>query len=171
MQKSQPIDRIEWAKSIGSILHQIDHEEKKRWWNAWLRAYFDFRIDSGIPLEEGEWREMIKWSTHLEEVLPEVIEVLARRPSVKVQDTSLYYELKDQEGLLRHPSSFADLILYLLEAEERPFYDVEFLAEVFPKLLNAGAPKPKLRRIVERLAALGLAKAQELATLLDDIPS
>jgi hypothetical protein len=60
------------------------------------------------------------------------------------------------------------LILYLLEAEEGPFYDVEYLAVIFPKLLNAGAPKPKLRQIVERLAELGLAKAQELASLIAD---
>jgi hypothetical protein len=171
LRKSQSADRIEWARSVGSILDQIDHEEEKRWWNAWLRAYFDFRIDSGIPLEEAEWREMIKWSPHLEEVLPEVVELLARRPSVKTQDFLLYYQFKDQEGLLRHPSSFADLILYLLAAEEGPFYAVEHLAEIFPKLLNAGAPKPKLRHIVERLAELGLANAQELASLIDNIPS
>lgn len=168
LRKARPEDRIEWARNIGLILNESDQEERGRIWNSWLHKYFIFRLDLGLPFDDDEWREMIKWSTSLEEFLPEFVGLLVRGPSVRVRDTLLYYQLREQQGLLRHPNSFADLILYLLGPEEVSFYDSEFVAEIFPRLQKAGASRTKLHRIAERLAELGCSNAQELAALIDD---
>jgi hypothetical protein len=169
LRKAKPADRIEWARTIGSILRDIGQGERRRLWETWLRNYFDFRLKSGIPFEDDEWREMIKWSIPLEEFLPDVVGLLVRRPSVKVRDTSFYHQLRKQQ-IFQHPDSFADLLLYLLEAEEGVFYDSEFVAEIFPKLLEAGASRAKLRQVAECLAELGCTNAQELAGLIDANP-
>lgn len=165
LRKAKPSDRDEWASTIGTILREIDQDEKRRLWETWLLNYFTLRLDWGIPLEDDEWGAMIAWSMYLEEFFPEVVRLLERHSSVRVRDI-LYYQLREREGLFLHPDSLADFLLYLLRAEEGQFYDCEDVAEIFHRLVSVGGPKEKLRQLAERLAELGCANAQELAKLV-----
>jgi hypothetical protein len=168
LRKARPAERIEWVRTIDSILSDISKEERKRLWESWLRSYFEFRLDSGIPFEDDEWRAMIKWSIPLEDLIPEVVELLTRRPAVKSRDSLLYYQIRKQDGLFQYPNSLADFLLYLLGAEEDLFHHCNYLAEIFHRLLKAGASRVKLRQIAERLAELGCTNAQELAGLIEE---
>lgn len=106
LRKATPEDRKAWASTLGSILRELNPEERRGLWDRWLRLYLEFRLESGIPIEDGEWAATIRWSFSLAEVLPAVVELLARRPapSHATRDV-IYYELRKQEEFLQHPEA------------------------------------------------------------------
>lgn len=164
--KAQPTDLKEWAQAIGSFLSEAEPEERRRLWEAWLRDYFVFRLESGIHIGDDEWYAVMKWSLYLEDFLPDVVTLLGRRPAVRGSRDIIYYQLRDREGLLKYPDAFAELLLYLLRAEERLYHDCQYLGEIFHQLLERGASQKKLLQFVDRLAELGCSNAQELAALI-----
>jgi len=168
LRKAAPEDRKAWASTVGTVLRELNPEERRGLWDGWLRRYLEFRLESGIPIEDGEWAATIRWSFSLAEVLPAVVELLARRPapSHATRDV-IYYELRRQEKFLQHPEAFEDLLLYLLAGEQRLYHDCNYVGEIVEKLLATDAPRTKLRTIVNRMAELGCANAQALAAQID----
>lgn len=168
LRKATPEDRKAWASTIGSILRELDSQERRALWDSWLRRYLEFRLESGIPIEDGEWSATIRWTFNLAEVLPVIVELIARRPApAHAAGGVIYYELRKQEEFLRRPQAFADLVLYLLSREQRLYHHCNYVGEIVEKLLATEAPRTKLRTIVERMAELGCANAQALAAQID----
>jgi len=147
-------------------LDDIDATERQTFWETWLRQYIELRLDFGIPIEDNEWRLVIRWSLRLASVLPELVALLGRHPAKQDKYDTLYYQLHEQEDFLQYPEAFADLLICLLTAEERLYHDCKYVLEIADKLLAANVSRPKLSSIAERLGELGCADAQEFAARL-----
>lgn len=167
LRKAEPADRKEWAESLRSILRDSDPGERRRLWNSWLRGYFEYRLEVEVPIEEDEWKSMMGWSLYLGEVLPELVKLLERRPAIRKDDT-LYYEILQREDLFQNPDALADLLIYLMSAEQRLLYNCKYVEGILKKLAERAAKPEKLRSLVDRYAELGCENAQEIADLIDN---
>lgn len=166
LRKAEPADLKEWAETLQSILRDSDPGERLRLWDSWLRSYFDYRLEFEVPIEEDEWKSMIGWSLYLGDVLPELVKLLERKPAIRKDDT-LYYQILHREDLFQSPDALADLLTYLLSAEQRLLYNCKYVEEILKKLAKRAAKPEKLRALIDRYAALGCENAQELADLID----
>jgi hypothetical protein len=165
---AEPADRREWTQAVRARLGDLEQEEKRQLWDAWLRRYLELRLEWGVPVGDAEWAEVIHWSLPLAGVLPEMVEAVTRHKAWRAgRDSILYYQLAKGGEVLEHPGALADLLTYLLAAEGQRFHDCEYAAEIVRKLLDAGAPRSKLHALAERLAELGCDNAQELADRMD----
>ena len=167
LRKAEPADRKEWAETLQSILRDSDPDERRRLWNSWLRSYFEYRLEFEVPIEEDEWKSMIGWALYLGDVLPELVKLLERKPAIRKDDT-LYYQILQREDLFQSPDALADLLIYLLSAEQRLLYNCKYVEEILRKLAERAAKPEKLRALIDRYAELGCENAQELADLIDN---
>jgi uncharacterized protein DUF4020 len=168
LRKAAPEDRMEWTRTLGSLLRDLGGDERRRLWDTWLRPYLAFRVDSGIAIGDEEWAGVLRWSLALADVLPEFVAVIGSRPTPRDQRDILYYQLRERPELLQHPDALADLLAYLLSSERRlAQQDCGYIGEIVEKLLAAGASRAKLRALAERLALLGCANAQDLGGRID----
>jgi hypothetical protein len=160
-------DRREWASSIDSILGDIDKAERHVLWEAWLRKHIENRLESEIPIDDSEWSTIVSWSLKLGEDFPEMVELLGRRPAKVGTADTFYYQLHKHEDLVNFPNSLADLLSYLLAAEERLYHKCDYVEKIIEKLIDSDVARQKLLALAERLGELGCADAQQLASRIE----
>lgn len=163
LRKSAPEDRKKWASSIGSVLDSIDEAQRRGVWEAWLRKYIELRLNSEAQIGDDEWRAVTRWSLRLGDVLPEIVALLVKHPAKSDPRDIFYYRLREQGDLLRHPEALADLLYYLLAAEERIYHHCRYVEEIVEALIDTDVSRAKLLSLAERLGELGCADAQRLA--------
>jgi hypothetical protein len=162
-----PEDLASWAVTLGRRLAKFECGERYRLWNAWIRRYLEFRLDSGIPIDTSEWSATIDWSLPLAGILPELLPLFARHPAPpSLVDTVFFNRLLDHDNLLDHPDAAADLLVYLLTPRDY-LADCDPVISTVEKLHAAGASRERLLKVADILAALGCHSAGELAARID----
>ena len=110
---------------------------------------------------------MVLWSAHLQSAFPEVVTKIRSGPVPNLQHSFIYHELSKSEIPIRHPTSTAELVLYLLSAASVPFYDIDAVVDVVRRLALSDIDRLALRQICDELARLGYYGAQALKDSVD----
>jgi len=161
-------ERIMWAASMAATLGQMREPATQSAWERWIRVYWQNRIE-GLPvsLDAAEAGQMVLWSAHLQSAFPEVVTKIRSGPVPNLQHSFIYHELSKSEIPIRHPTSTAELVLYLLSAASVPFYDIDAVVDVVRRLALSDIDRLALRQICDELARLGYYGAQALKDSVD----
>ena len=158
-------DRTSFASQFGQSLMNMQDDTKKALWNRWLREYWERRNQGvPVPLSNAELVEMVEWAGELEPVFPEVVEVVCAGRVPHMEHSSLFYFFtKEKRHIVSHyPDAMAKFLIHLASDDnmQRHFcHDLEILTD---QLIAAGVPSALLRKLCDRLAAVGCSKAAEL---------
>jgi hypothetical protein len=168
---ASPSQKESWARGITINLQRAGDANRQAWWTNWISDYWNARID-GIPspLLPNEVSEMVRWVIHFGPSMPVAVELLLKSPAPNLKYSHSFYELRESAAAKEYPVAGAKLLLYLLQREEEPLYDVGSITKVFKVLASRNRSIPELKQICEVLALRGDAGARELRRMLDQPP-
>ena len=116
-----------FASEVGIHLYYMDEleqqdnsEQQKKWWQHWLKRYWENRLQ-GVPavLESSEVERMLDWLLHLTSVFSEAVDLAVQMPQTPLENCGVIYELSDSDLLQNHPEAVAKLLIYLWECDRR----------------------------------------------------
>ncbi len=159
---SSEADRKLFAINIYKNLLKVDTELRQKWWERWLREYWEIRLSTKpVSLSIVEIHEMLHWLPLLKAVFPEAVD-LATQMRVKDQssqrlDGSIHFgsfarDLEDKGILDSHPIDTCKLIIYVLDSFNIPDYEEYEFEKVSKKLLNSAIPDDLKGKLEESLA-------------------
>lgn len=146
-------DRVHFASHLGFMLRQMKSETLQSLWNRWLKKYWEQRLNGiPIPLEAQEIEEMLMWLPLLDDAFCDAISLAIRMPITKIDNTSMLFELKESDLVIRFQEECAKLLIYLCRCVEG--YSKEGLLEIADRLKEI--PSELDRQLRESLALIGL---------------
>jgi hypothetical protein len=116
-----------FASEVGIHLYYMDEleqqdnsEQQKKWWQHWLKRYWENRLQ-GVPavLESSEVERMLDWLPHLTSVFSEAVDLAVQMPQTPLENCGVIYELSDSDLLQNHPEAVAKLLIYLWKCDRR----------------------------------------------------
>ena len=116
-----------FASEVGIHLYYMDEpeqqdnsEQQKKWWQHWLKRYWENRLQ-GVPavLESSEVERMLDWLPHLTSVFSEAVDLAVQMPQTPLENCGVTYELSDSDLLQNHPEAVAKLLIYLWKCDRR----------------------------------------------------
>ena len=89
-------DRECFAFTLWRWLANMSGEQKREWWDRWLRAYWEDRlVGVPAPLYRKEVAMMLEWPVALDELFPEAVGLAAQMPPAELEHSSaLHYLVK-----------------------------------------------------------------------------
>lgn len=112
-----------FVDSINQRLREYETDEKKKWWDKWLKEFLKNRKNNyPIQLGEKENENLITLIANLEEVFDEAVSILCTGDSPKKVDTLFIYRLAEDNYAEKYPDSMVDLLLFLLSDDFEPEY-------------------------------------------------
>lgn len=135
----------EWMRHVGGTLARLTADEADAQWTAWMRTYWQRRLDS-LPtvLTDAESTEIAHWTIQLASCFPEAVEFVIRRPPA-VSNISRFLEnlhtpdarssdASRPDWVAEYPQSVVALLTHLLTRASAPPNDTFFLPEIIQKL-------------------------------------
>lgn len=145
-------DRVHFASHLGYFLRDMQPSAKQRLWDLWLHRYWQDRLQS-VPaaLDEAEIRVMLDWLEHLGDLFPDAVSLVVRFPRIRLEHSSLLYELRESDLVTRYPTETAELVIYCCNCSVG--YQVADIGNISRRLPEL-APELR-RRLDEGLALVG----------------
>ena len=131
-----------FASEVGIHLYYMDEpeqqdnsEQQKKWWQHWLKRYWENRLQ-GVPavLESSEVERMLDWLLHLTSVFSEAVDLAVQMPQTPLENCGVIYELSDSDLLQNHPQAVGKLLIYLWKCN-LPRYCWHSVQEIVDALL------------------------------------
>ncbi len=141
-------DCFAWV--IGNYLRDLDEEAQRRWWQRWLRRYWENRLQ-GVPsaLEDSEVEHMLDWLPRLTTIFPEAVDLAVQMPSIPLQNYHVIHELTEKELWQSHPEEVAKLLVHWGECDLRRDFWFSGI-ELIDKLLQTNI-SPEIEQKLEEL--------------------
>lgn len=146
-----------FALSIKSHLEDMTGSQQQEWWNRWLKAYWENRLQ-GVPerLGDGEMGIMFCWLPDLKGVFPEAVNLAVQMQLAEFTDPSadsnrIVYMIEKGDLWNRHPEAVAKLLIHLgrIKSRTRAWSNGK---ELVDKLLKADL-SCELKQQMKELAA------------------
>jgi len=156
-----------FAQNIESNLRTMEAQAVKQVWDTWLFQYLRERgLGRPIAMDEKELHNILRWTSYLEPVIPEMIKlILTIKPMPSIDYSDLYYGLAKEKVASRYPSEVLQLIQHLLQVSQPSYLYCEKLKDLMEEILNPDIDKTVWLSVVDRLLALGCSEAHELRNL------
>jgi hypothetical protein len=107
-------DRVAFASYLGYFLRQMQQPAKQQLWDGWLRRYWQGRLQGVLAaLDEAEIRSMLEWLPHLGDAFRDAAALAVRFPPIRIEHSSVPFELRESELVTRFPDETAELLIYL----------------------------------------------------------
>ena len=151
-------DRVHFASVLRNHLTQMTAEQKREWWDRWLRDYWRNRL-ACVPaaLKPGEVKEMLNWLPLLEEQFSEAVDLAIQMPKVQLEYSPALHEIAEADLWKNHPEAVARLFVFLGECRlPYPISRSNNCQEIFDTLQCSELPNELKRRLLELAARLGL---------------
>jgi hypothetical protein len=134
-------DRVDFAQQVEIELRELDDPTKVRQWNAWMRRYWQARVD-GVPrnLETSELLEMFDWLLELQPVAGDVAEMICVCPAPDTRARLFLRNLSDSTIPSSYPEKILDLLNHLLPPLP-DHEDCDVVEKMGHELLSAGASR------------------------------
>ena len=153
---SREEDRRHFTFEIHHRLANMKESQQREWWDRWLRAYWQNRLQGvPAPLTSAEIESMLDWLPCFRSIFPEAVELAIRMPRTSFQDVHITYELNTSDHWKDYPESVAKLLIYLGKCE-CPGYAWSDCKKLFQKLLGSELPAELARKLQELATRLGL---------------
>ena len=156
-------DLVSFAACMGNQLRSMEHDQIKAVWQAWLRNYWDERLD-GKPrtLLEEELTRMAGWLPYLDDVFPEAVARICEKPPKLEQSSALHF-LSESDLPRRFPDETAKLLLSVMpRLTIGAMWFWEPLKNIIAALRDAGIKYEVLKLLCDQLTRLEYPKASEL---------
>ncbi len=163
-------EREMWAASVGGVLKGTTESSKAGIWNRWMMKYWRDRIQ-GVPvtLTAKEVGDMVHWSIQLEPVFDDVVATISDSPAPELKHSHIYYQLSHSTIGTNHPDATGRLLLYLLRAEQGPFWMCDYVEVVVNSIIATNlANKRNLLMTCDELGRLGCPSAAQLKKLISE---
>jgi hypothetical protein len=150
-------DRISFASHLGYFLRQMESAAKQQLWNRWLHRYWQDRLQGVLAaLDEAEIRKMLEWLPRLDNAFPDAVNLAVRFPTIRIEHSSVLYELNKSDLVARFPIESSELLIYFATCAVG--YHVADLAKLSARL--PPIPAQVRSRIDEAFALAGVLKGQ-----------
>jgi hypothetical protein len=151
--------RTAWASGVRATLHSGTTELAERRWSAWMRTYWQQRIDSiPAPLDLNEAAAMAAWAPHLGEAFPEAVRLAVASPAPLDHKNLLVHSLIETGTLARYPKDTIRLLTHLL-THTALGAEPEYQLEECVRLLRHDAQEGELRPLAEAAIRVGYQSA------------
>lgn len=113
-------DKCHLARAIGTILHGLQDQRQKEWWNRWLSQYWENRTE-GVPeeLDCQEVVEMLEWLPRLKTLYPSAVAIAVRMPKqTRLENSKIVTRINASNLWSEWPEETADLLAYVADCEE-----------------------------------------------------
>ena len=114
-QNSSIRSRVDFAKSIAMRLRRMEGNQKQKWWDRWLRQYWENRL-SGIPvgLDPQEAAQMVAWVSCLSvDLFPKTVNLAIQMPPPGGYSSHFLSDLSKGDQPSLYPEETAKFLLYL----------------------------------------------------------
>lgn len=121
LRKAEKEEKIAFAGAISICFDTMNDEEKENVWSRWIRQYLKNRI-TNIPVafENEELNEILTWIFKLEKQVTEFISIITKAQISYAGNISLLYELQDNEWYINYSTETAELLGWILKADNIP---------------------------------------------------
>ena len=145
-----------FAERIDFILRSSDEEEQKKWWDEWLKGYWENRLQNvPVPLDDGEVETMTEWTSQLTGVYSEAVELTIRMPAIRLRRPFILHELNNSDLPQKHPEAVAKLLIHLNKGNNSIFMSYG-TGEIIDKLLQYELDEETVTGLKEVAAKIGL---------------
>ena len=150
-----------FAISIKSHLEDMTDSQQQEWWNRWLKAYWENRLQ-GVPerIGDGEMGIMFWWLPDLKGVFPEAVNLAIQMQLEQFNNHSadsnrIVYMIEKGDLWERYPEAVAKLLIHLghIKSRSRAWPNGK---ELIDKLLNANLSCEQKRQLKELAADRGM---------------
>lgn|GEM_PF-4925091 len=110
------------AHGMGIFLKELKPEEQKEKWILWIKEYIENRLN-GIPshFSYKETRNFAEWCLYLDDLFPELVELLAKMSLEKVFAYSHTKNMLDNPLLDKYPVEACRFCVIVMKAEDFPY--------------------------------------------------
>ena len=130
-----------FAERIGFMLRSLSEEEQKEWWNAWLKGYWENRLQGvPCPLDDEEIIQMLEWVMRLPGVFPEAVSLAAQMHNVPLEGSMILYRIGESDLIDGHPNDLAKFLIQLGQCDTQPWF-WHRTKETVDKLLTKELPQ------------------------------
>ena len=149
-------DHERFALVLRRHLSQLTAEQKREWWDRWLRDYWESRLE-GVPaaLKPEEVKEMLNWLPSLEEQFSEAVKLAIRMPIVQLDYSPALHYIAKSDLWQKYPEATIRLFVFLGECGlPSLMWRNNNCQEIFDKLQCSKLPnalKQKLQELAVRL--------------------
>ena len=143
--------RQDFDLNLGYHLQDMDETAQQKFWQRWLKHYWQNRSES-VPaaLESGELENMLNWLPHLTTVFPEAVDLAVQMPTdIPLQNCQVIYEINESDLWQRYPDEVAKLLIYLWECNLRNSIWFSGLKELIDKLLKQNISPEQKQKLKE----------------------
>lgn len=114
--------RHNFAQVVEEQLRNINDNQRKEWWNNWIKKYWIKRI-RGIPkpLCAKEIQAMVDWLPYLGDAFPDAVNLIKQSLPVVLEDVGIFYSLEDSTIPNSFPNELAQLLVSLGDCELEKF--------------------------------------------------
>ena len=114
--------RYNFAQVVEEQLRNKNDNQRKEWWNNWIRKYWTNRL-RGVPkaLDAKEVEAMVDWLPNLGDAFPDAVELIKKSLPVVLEDVGIFYSLKDSTIPNSFPNELAQLLVSLGDCELENF--------------------------------------------------
>jgi hypothetical protein len=148
-------DRVAWMRQIGWLMTRLPDDQVERQWERWLREYWRERLDSvPLPMSFDEATAAAAWVTSLTSSVADGVALACSRPAGLEEHGDTLHRMSQRVDVA--PQPFAELLAHLLASTEQPFWGGFYLAQIVPRLRDAGVD---VAPVVEQALRLGILEA------------
>ena len=139
-----------FVDSINQRLHEYKTDDKKKWWDKWLKEFLKNRKNNyPIKLSEKENENLITLIANLENVFDEAVSILCTGDRPKTIDSLFLYRLAENDYAAKYPDSIVDLLLFLLSDDFEPQYAKSEIKKLLKNItITSDEKKRKLQEAV-----------------------
>ena len=151
-------DHEHFAFALRNHLSRMTAEQKREWWDRWLRDYWKNRLEC-VPaaLKPEEVKEMLNWLPFLEEQFSEAVDLAIQMPNVQLEYSPALHYIAKSDLWQKYPKAVARLFIFLGECGlPSPMWRNNNCQEIFDKLQCSELPNELEKRLQELAARLGL---------------
>ena len=145
------VDSEYFAHTLQRYLRRISGDQKREWWNRWLRGYWENRLHGvPTPLKPKEVAAMLEWPTALGELFPEAVALATQMEKKELEYSAAIHYLIESDLWRRHPLASAEFLVCL--DAYLPQYQWGDSNEMIQYLLQEKLPEQLERELRELVA-------------------
>lgn len=167
LKSGEPGDRVDFVRQLTFYLRGLTDDRKVGAWNTWLRHFIELRIDGApTPPTNRELEEMLEWAPLMTPVFDDVVDLLCEAKLTELDNTPLFYNLKESDLVATKPGAVTKLVQYICTLPKVAFYHLPDLEALVRRLAATDTDRDRLVRCCDGLSRLGSSKAVELRDLV-----
>ena len=155
LKKIKPEERKALLNNIKFSIRELTDKQKVKFWNEWLREYWEDRLDSiPVPLEKNEAGGLIELVPEFVNIFPETLPFIARTKEFELEHSILLDELKESQIIEKYPDETKELLIHIISKSDVPPYHNADFVNLYIKLKKL-LSEADLRQLKEKLLERG----------------